>query len=306
MRAMKKSISPIRNVSDIIYLVVGPFVAAFGIAVFYTPAKITSGGAAGVANILYNLFGFDLGLTSLCVNIPLIAVGMAVFGIKYGLKTLIGSSLLSFWISIIGKMTDYKGLLDVSEPVYVLLSALFGGVLLGSGIGITMKAGCNTGGTDIIAQSIAHYTPVAVGSSSFFFNALVVGASGYFIGLEPMLFSIIGMACSSYMVNYVLTGFGTKRSKAVYIVSDHMDEIGQRVVEIMHKTGTLLDGTGVYTNLEHKILLVLVQNHQYQKLLRIINDSDPSAFVFVNEAYNVMGNGFSPLKKAADATTAED
>lgn len=303
---MQKSIHVVHNAYDIIYLIVGPFTAAFGIAVFYTPAKITSGGAAGVANILYNLFGFDLGLTSLCVNIPLIVIGMIVFGIKYGVKTLIGSSLLSFWMTVIGRVTNYEGILDSSIPTYVLLSALFGGVLLGAGIGITMKAGCNTGGADIIAQSIAHYTPISVGTISFCFNALVVGSSGYFIGIEPMLFSIIGMACSSTTVNYVLTGFGTRHSKAVYIVSDHIDTIGKDVVEIMHKTGTLLDGTGVYTNHEHKILLVLVQNHQYQRLLRIINADDPKAFVFVNEAYNVMGKGFAPLQKVADATTAED
>lgn len=303
---MQKSIHVVHNAYDIIYLIVGPFTAAFGIAVFYTPAKITSGGAAGVANILYNLFGFDLGLTSLCVNIPLIVIGMIVFGVKYGVKTLIGSSLLSFWMTVIGRVTNYEGILDSSIPTYVLLSALFGGVLLGAGIGITMKAGCNTGGADIIAQSIAHYTPISVGTISFCFNALVVGSSGYFIGIEPMLFSIIGMACSSTTVNYVLTGFGTRHSKAVYIVSDHIDIIGKDVVEIMHKTGTLLDGTGVYTNHEHKILLVLVQNHQYQRLLRIINADDPKAFVFVNEAYNVMGKGFAPLQKVADATTAED
>jgi uncharacterized membrane-anchored protein YitT (DUF2179 family) len=303
---MNKSMHLIHHWSDIVYLIFGPFIAAFGITVFYTPAKITSGGAAGIANILYNLFGFDIGLTSLCINIPLIVIGMCVFGIKYGLKTLIGSSLLSFWMSTIGRITNYEGILDVSVPVYVLLSALFGGVLLGTGIGITMKAGCNTGGTDIVAQSIAHYTPIAVGTVSFCFNVLVVGSSGYFIGLEPMLFSIIGMTCSSHMVNYVLTGFGTKQSKAVYIVSDNMDSIAEAVVSDMKKTGTILTGTGVYTNMEHRILLVLVQNHQYQRLLRIINANDPKAFVFVNEAYNVMGKGFAPLKKVADATTAED
>lgn len=303
---MKKSVHIVHNAYDIIYLIIGPFTAAFGIAVFYTPARITSGGAAGVANILYNLFGFDIGLGSLCVNIPLIAVGMAVFGVKYGLKTLIGSSLLSAWMSLISRLTGYRSILDVSAPAYVLLSAVFGGVLLGCGIGLTMKSGCNTGGADIIAQSIAHFTPIPVGTISFCFNALVVGASGYYIGLEPMLFSIIGMFCSSYTVNYVLTGFGTRRSKAVYIVSDHMEEIGHAVVEEMHKTGTLLSGTGVYTNQEHKILLVLVQNHQYQRLLRLVNAHDSAAFVFVNEAYNVMGKGFSELKRVADATTAED
>lgn len=304
--AMKKSIHVIHNVYDLLYLIIGPFVAAFGIAVFYTPAKITSGGAAGVANILYNLFSFDLGLTSLCVNIPLIAIGMFVFSFKYAIKTLIGSSLLSLWISLLGRLTGYNGILDVSEPVNILLSAVFGGVLLGSGIGITMKSGCNTGGADIVAQSIAHYTPFSVGSVSFCFNALVVGASGYYIGLEPMLFSIIGMACSSHMVNYVLTGLGTNHNKAVYIVSDHIDMICRDVIEKMHRTGTIVEGIGVYTNREHKVLLVLVQNHQYQKLLRIINKYDPRAFVFVNEAYNVMGKGFTKLEKVADATSAED
>lgn len=306
MLGMNKSKYLPHNNRDVIYLLLGPFIAAFGIAIFYTPAKITSGGASGVANILYNLFGFDLGLTSLLVNIPLIIVGMCVFGFKYGIKTLLGSSLLSLWISVLGNITRYRGILDVSDSVNLLLSAIFGGVLLGSGIGITMKAGCNTGGTDIVAQSVAHYTPIAVGSVSFCCNALVVCSSGYFIGIQPMLFSFIGMACSSYMVNYVLTGFGSRRAKAIYIVSEKYSEIGEAVVKIMGKTGTLLSATGVYTNHEHKILLVLVQNHQYQRLLRLINLNDPSAFVFVNEAYKVMGKGFVPLQKVADETSAED
>ena len=159
----KKRISLIHNVFDIFYLALGPFVAAVGISLFYTPAKITSGGAAGVANIFYNLFGYDIGLVSFLVNLPLITVGVLVFGFKYSLKTFIGSSLLSIWVSTLGRITGYTGFLDVSEPVNILLSAVFGGVLLGSGIGLTMKSGCNTGGTDIIAQTVAHYTPTAMG-----------------------------------------------------------------------------------------------------------------------------------------------
>ena len=302
----KKRISLIHNVFDIFYLALGPFVAAVGISLFYTPAKITSGGAAGVANIFYNLFGYDIGLVSFLVNLPLITVGVLVFGFKYSLKTFIGSSLLSIWVSTLGRITGYTGFLDVSEPVNILLSAVFGGVLLGSGIGLTMKSGCNTGGTDIIAQTVAHYTPIAVGTVSFFINGLVVGASGYFIGFQPMLFSIIGMFCSSFMVNYVLTGFGTRRSKTVYIISDNIDTIGYRVVHELKRSGTVWEATGFYTGKNHKILMVLVQNHQYQRLLRIINQEDPRAFVYVGEAYRVLGKGFAPLKKVADTTVAED
>ena len=307
LSAMQKNkIHLIHNAFDIIYLIIGPIVAAIGIALFYTPAKITSGGASGVANILYNLFGFDLGLVTFFVNLPLIAVGIFVFGLKYSLKTFIGSTLLSFWVSFFGNLTGYTGFLDVTEPVNILLSAIFGGVLLGTGIGITMKSGCNTGGTDIIAQTIAHYTPIAVGTVSFCFNGLVVGASGYFIGFQPMLFSIIGMFCSSFMVNYVLTGIGTRRSKTVYVISDDIATIGKRVVNELKRSGTVWEATGFYTGKKHKILLVLVQNHQYQRLLRIINQEDPTAFVYVGEAYRVLGKGFAPLRKIADTTVAED
>ena len=130
----KNRIHIIHNAFDIFYLLIGPAIAAVGIALFYTPAKITSGGASGVANILYNLFGFDLGLVSFLVNLPLITVGVFVFGFKYSIKTFIGSSLLSLWVSTLGKLTGYTGFLDVSEPVNILLSAIFGGVLLGTGI----------------------------------------------------------------------------------------------------------------------------------------------------------------------------
>ncbi|MBQ0071171.1 MAG: YitT family protein [Spirochaetales bacterium] len=287
-------------------MMIGPFVAACGVVLFYVPAKVTSGGASGIANILYNLFGFDVGTTSFCVNLPLICLGMFVFGLKYGLKTLIGSTLMSFWMTMIAKVTHYQALMDISEPVNILLSAVFGGLLLGSGIAITMKSGCNTGGVDVIAQTIGHFFPIRVGSISFCFNAVIVGSSAFLIGVQPMLFSIIAMFCSSYMVNYVLTGFGTGKAKSVYIVSEHHQVIIERVFEELHRGGTLIDSVGAYSHAEMKMLLVLVPNHQYQKLIRIVNEEDPNAFVIVNEAYNVLGKGFVPLKKIANATTAED
>ena len=121
-----------------------------------------------------------------------------------------------------------------------------------------------------------------------------------------MLFSIIGMFCSSFMVNYVLTGIGTRRSKTVYVISDNIETIGERVVKELKRSGTVWEATGFYTGKKHHIIMVLVQNHQYQRLIRIINQEDPSAFVYVGEAYRVMGKGFAPLRKVADTTVAED
>lgn len=293
-----KSLSLFHRVSDYIYLILGPFVGACAIALFYTPAKITGGGATGIGTILYYLFGFDQGIVMLCVNIPLILLGMYHFGFKYGIKTLIGSTLLSVWTSVIGMHTGYRAILDVSDPVNVLLCAIFGGVIMGTGIGLTMKSGCNTGGSDIVSQIISSCTPLSVGTVSFMFNGIITLAAGIFLGVRPMLFTIIAMFVSSQVMNFVVTGIGTNMSKSVYVISDyHTIEISRRVIEELGRSGTIFEGTGMYTAKTRSMLLCLVPNHQLQQLVNIIHEEDPTAFVFVNEAFEVLGKGFTPLKK---------
>lgn len=289
------------RVTNILYLLIGTMLSATAGAVFYTPARITGGGATGIGTIFYYLFGLDQGNVMLCVNIPLVLFGMKVFGWKYGIRTLIGSVMLSIWTTIFGHLTGYQGFLDYSDNVNVLLSALFGGVLMGMGIGLTMKSGSNTGGTDIISQVVFHYFPVRVGTVSFSVNAIVVSCGGIFLGLQPMLFAIIAMYLSSQLTNYVLLGFGTNLAKAVYILSDeHIPDISQRVITELHRGGTVLQGTGIYTDKAHSLLIVIVPNNQLNYLMKIISVEDPTAFVFVTEAYEVLGRGFVSLKKIAD------
>ena len=298
---MDKKIRLFSRASDFIFLAIGPLIAGIAAALFYTPARITGGGATGIGTIFFYLFGLDQGIVMMCVNVPLILIGMKVFGWRYGIKTLIGSTLLSFWTTLIGHMTGYQGILDYSEPINVLLSAIYGGVLMGVGIGLTMKSGCNTGGTDIVAQVIAHYFPISVGSIEFIFNACVVCGGGLFLGLQPMMFAIIAMYLSSQLVNYVVMNFGTKLAKSVYIFTEeHVPEIARRVIAELHHGGTAFHGTGIYTSKARSMLLVVVPNHQINYLLKIIHDEDPKAFVFVTEAYEVLGRGFVPLKKAAE------
>ncbi len=287
--------------TDLFFLIVGTFIAASAAAMFYTPARITGGGATGVGTIFYYLFGFDQGTVMMFINIPLVLFGMKVFGWQYGIRTLVGSVMLSIWTTIIGHATGYQGLLNYSDTVNVLLSALFGGVLMGVGIGLTMKSGSNTGGTDVISQVISHYFPVRVGTVSFTVNAVVVSCGGIFLGLQPMLFAIIAMYFSSQLTNYVLLGFGTNLAKAVYILSDeHVPDISQRVISELHRGGTVVQGTGIYTDKSHPMLIVIVPNNQLNYLMKIISTEDPAAFVYVTEAYEVLGRGFVSLKKVAE------
>lgn len=298
----KNRLKLFRKLSDYFYLLAGTFIGAIGIAVFYTPARITGGGSTGIGAIMYYLFGIDQGIVMMCVNVPLILLGMKVFGFRYGIKTLIGSTLLSIWVSIIGTYTGHMGFLDYSDKVNVLISAIFGGVLLGIGIGLTMRSGCNTGGTDIIAQVISKYTPVSVGSVEFLFNAVVVACGGVFLGLQQMLFAIIAMYISGQVINYVVMSFGKKLSKSMYIFSEEsIPDISRRVISELHHGGTIFHGTGIYTAKDRQMLLVIVPNQQVNRLMGIINEEDPKAFVFVTEAYMVLGNGFKPITKALDS-----
>ena len=186
----------LRVVYDYLRIVFGTFVAACGIALFSNPAKLTGGGVTGVGTILYYSLGFDPGVVMMCINIPLFLLGMKVFGSVYGLRVFVGSTLLSVWVSLIGNLTQYRGFLDYSDSVNVLLSAIAYGVLVGSGIGIVMRAGSNCGGTDILAQIVAKHTPFAVGSIEFLMNISVVMIGTFFFGLRNTLMAFIAMYIS--------------------------------------------------------------------------------------------------------------
>lgn len=301
MEGNKKKLKLFARPSEYFYLIIGAFTSAVGASVFYTPGHITGGGATGIGTIFYYLFHIDQGLVMMVVNIILFLIGVHFFGLRYGIKALIGSTMLSIFVSIIGMITGYNGILDYSDRLNVLMSAIFGGVCMGTGIGLVLKSGCNTGGTDIVAQVVCHFTPFSFGTVQFIFNGIIVACGGIFMGFEGMLFSIIAMYISSQAVNFVLLGFGTNLAKALYVISEyHTVEISQRVISELHRSGTILHGTGIYTAKNRNVLFVIVPNQQLQRLTRIINEEDPTAFVLVTPAYEVLGNGFESLKKVAD------
>ena len=290
-----------RTAWDYFRIVAGTFIAACGIALFSNPARLTGGGVTGVGTILYYSLGLDPGIVMMCINIPLFFIGMKVFGSAYGLRVFVGSTLLSLWVSVIGGFTGYKGFLDYTDSVNVLLSAVAYGVLVGGGIGIVMRAGSNTGGTDIIAQIVAKHTPFAVGSIQFMLNISVVLTGTIFFGLRNTLMAFIAMYISGTMINLVVVKMGTSLAKTAFIFSnDRVADISRRVIVELHHGGTLFRGTGIYTSKERNMLMVVVPNNQLMILENIVREEDPKAFMFINDAYQVLGNGFMPLNKVAE------
>ena len=298
-----RPVNPKRLVKDYARIIFGTFMAACGIAIFSNPAMLTGGGVTGVGTILYYTLGIDPGVSMLCINIPLFFLGMHFFGSKYGLKVFVGATMLSVWTSVLGAITGYRGVLDYTDTTNVLISAICYGVLVGGGIGIVMRAGANTGGTDILAQIVAKFTPFNVGSIEFCMNACVVLCGGFFFGIRNTIFAFIAMYISGQMISYVVVKWGTSLAKTAYIFSnDRMPDISRRVIKELHHGGTLFKGYGIYTSKERNMLMVVVPNNQLRILEEIVHEADPKAFMFISEAFQVLGNGFTPFRDKVESS----
>ena len=298
-----RPVNPKRLVKDYARIIFGTFMAACGIAIFSNPARLTGGGVTGVGTILYYTLGIDPGVSMLCINIPLFFLGMHFFGSKYGLKVFVGATMLSVWTSVLGGLTGYRGVLDYTDTTNVLISAVCYGVLMGGGIGIVMRAGSNTGGTDILAQIVAKYTPFNLGSIEFCMNACVVLAGSFFFGIRNAIFAFIAMYISGQMISYVVVKWGTSLAKTAYIFSnDRVPDISRRVISELHHGGTLFKGTGIYTSKERNMLMVVVPNNQLRILEEIVHEADPKAFMFISEAFQVLGNGFTPFRDKVESS----
>lgn len=273
------------------YIVLGSFITAFAVTVFLNPAQIAPGGVSGISTILYHTFGWDLGLTMLLQNIPLFIIGIALFGKRFGIKSLLGSLLLSLFSSLISSAIGTEGILDLSRDMNLWLSCLFGGVLSGLGVGIVMKSGANTGGTDIIAQIIARYMHVPLGSALFFVDGVVIILSAFIFGIESALYAIVVAYITQVMVNKVVLMMGTNYAKTCYIISDKINEIRTFILNDLDKTGTLIEAKGLYSMKRKPVLMVVIPNQSVSRVTRMVHMTDPDAFLIIQETYHVFGEG---------------
>ncbi|MFA5468003.1 MAG: YitT family protein [Sphaerochaetaceae bacterium] len=291
--------SILRQIKEYFFIVVGSALAGFGIAAFNMPAKIAGGGVNGIATILFHTLAFEPGISMLVMNVPLFLIGLKIFGPKYGLKSLLGMVLLSLFVSLTGLVFGYEGVIPYNDSVDILLSALFGGFFIGSGIGLVMKGGANTGGTDILGQVISRFTPLPLGTSLLLVDATIIITSAFIFGIVRAMFAILSVYVSSQMVNYVIMVMGTKYAKTVYIFSNQIDTLKRHVIDELQHGGTVFTGTGIYTGQERQMLMTIIPNQKIGRLTSLVNRLDSEAFMVVEEAYKVLGEGFTPISQAA-------
>lgn len=287
-----------RKVYEYANITLGSFLVAVGVAYFVNPAKIASGGVSGIATMVYHTLGWNPGYVIFGLSIPLFIIGMKVFGKVYGFKSLVGTILLSVFTYVLVLVSGGDGILDYSEPLSVWLSALFGGVIMGAGIGFVMKGGANTGGTDIIAQILNKYTPLSLGTCLTMCDAAIIASSVFVFGLESALFAVTTVYITGIVIDKVAMPLGANTAKTVLIISEKHDEIGKAILGQLNHGATLLSGTGMYTGYDRPVIMSVVSNQEIATLTALVKQIDDKAFMVVQNAHQVLGEGFVPMAKA--------
>lgn len=291
-----------RDIIDYSYIIIGSAITALGIVLFLNPAMLAPGGVSGIATILFHTIGLDLGLTILVLTIPIFLIGAKLFGKQYGVKTLLGSVLLSVFTSIWASVFGDAGLLDYSKDISIWLSALYGGVITGLGMGLVMKSGSNTGGTDIIAQIIARYTSLSLGTALFIVDGVIIAVSAIFFSIENALYAIVVAYITTVVVNKIVLSMGTNYAKTVFIISEKTDEIGEYIINTLERGATILDAKGFYTKESRPMIMTVIPNQDISKLTRAVHQADPKAFLIIHEAFHVLGEGYTPIEKIASSS----
>jgi uncharacterized membrane-anchored protein YitT (DUF2179 family) len=300
---MRKIMSSIKNSvfwKNSLLIVLGSFLTAASINVFMVPYKIAPGGVSGIATVIYYLTNqrFPVGTIMLVLNIPLFVLGFKFIGRKFIFRTFFSTILLSVFIDFLEPYTRYfvDNYLVKLEPTPsvpdLFLYSIFGGFLMGLGLGLVFKAGATTGGSDMAARIINHFIAnLTMGQLIMVIDTtIIICATIAFNSFHLGMYAIITLYISSIVIDAVLEGVNF--AKSVLIISDKSDEIAARIMEVMDRGVTALRGIGMYTGKDKNVLLCIVHRGQLQQLKEMIMEMDSNSFIILTDIREVLGEGF--------------
>lgn len=271
------------NSKKIIIAMVYGFLAAVSVNLFLIPAKTYSSGVTGIAQLLTSLVSYMGGSLSVAMlvfilNVPLLILAWFKINHQYAI------------FSIVAVFTSVLFLKVIPVPVHPIVTerfagALFGGALIGLGVGLCFKAGFSTGGTDVIVTLVGRLTGKRVGVVNNIINGMIILAAGIFFGWGAALYSIVEIFVSSLLMDYI---YIQQQKVTVTIFTKRPKELKKRMRDFIHGA-TELDGTGLYTNQETTVIMTVVSKYDLTELKRVVKDADPNAFVNIQSTMNLWG-----------------
>jgi uncharacterized membrane-anchored protein YitT (DUF2179 family) len=264
------------------FIIFGAILMGVGIEEFLVPNKILDGGIVGISIILSHLTGVKLGIFIFVLNIPFFFIGYKQIGKTFALSTLLGIAVLSLTTTLLHNV-----------PVFtedLLLATVFGGIVLGVGVGIVIRYGGSLDGTEIMAILINKRIPFSVGEIIMFFNVFIFITAGFVFGWDRAMYSLLAYYIAFKTIDIVIAGLD--ESKSAWIISDQYEEIGETILARLGRGVTYLKGEGAYTGDDKKVIFCVITRLEEAKLKEIVQEIDPSAFLAVANIAEVRGGRF--------------
>lgn len=271
-----------RIITRALAIIIGAFMVAVGLEIFLVPNNIIDGGVTGLSIMMSHLTGIKLGIFLFLFNLPFLLIGYKQIGKTFAISTLFGVAVMSLgtnYLHHVPSLTDD-----------LLLSAVFGGIIIGIGVGLVIRAGGSLDGTEIVAILLTRKSPFSVGEVVMFFNIFILGSAGFIFGWDRAMYSLIAYYIAYKMID--LTMVGLDQSRSVWIISDAPDEIGDALAARLGRGITYLSGEGGYTGDDKKVIFCVITRLEEAKLKSIVEEIDPNAFLAIGHIHDVSGGRF--------------
>ena len=298
MKGLLKKIFTLEHIKDWSLVTIGNFLVAFAFSFFLDPNNLVIGGSTGLATIFKNLWGWNTDITVFIVNTGLLIVGLFLLGKDFFTKTVYSTlvfPLMIRFLNFLYALITPEGEVLISEPMLVIL---FSSLIMGFGIGLVLKQGGTTGGTEVPQKILYKYFHMPFSVSLIFIDGGIILLGAIFINngtqlvdFHSILYAIIFMYLSGMVMDQIV--FSGFNSRAVHIISDKHEEIKKRILDDFERGVTQIKVVGGYTNEEKNKLVCILSSSEFYKLKGIIHELDPKAFFYVVRASEVSGEGFT-------------
>jgi len=271
---------------NLLYVILGNFTLALGVVLFFLSNSITTGGTPGMALLIHHLSGLSMGTIIILINIPLLILALKYLGKLFVFRTVVSIIILSIFIDLFTQVLNISSITND-----VLLASIFGGVLVGLGVGLILSGNSSAGGSTIIARIVASRTEIKPGQVILFVDFIIILCSIYiFNDIDKALWSILSIYVTSKIIDVILSG--NPRAKAVHISTNKAFQISSLIYEQFGKEGTILKGDGFSQQKNREVIFVVVELRNLRKLRAIIQECDEDALMIVIEASEMLGRGY--------------
>jgi len=267
-------------------IVAGCALIGLAYSLFLIPHHFVPGGVSGISIIVNYFIRLPVGLLIIVLNVPIFLLGLRTMGKKYVMSSLLGMVLSSLMIDLFHEVLKVQ-----SATQNEVLGSIYGGIMLGVGLGLVFRGRASTGGSDIAGMILSKYTGMSLGFGIMVTDLLIISASGLaFRNIEAPLYGFIVLFLSTKVIDMVLEGWSV--SKLVIITSTRTDEIADFILYTLDRSGTALRSRSLYLSRQGEIILTVIHRKQLTDLREFVRKIDPEAFVIINDTYDVLGRGF--------------